>query len=288
MRIFGRKATGLVLLGLIAGIGVLGSSLGQGVEGRAQPGPVLRAGAATSNITPSIGGEIVGGFVPFPSTHIHDELLVRCLVLDNGRTRIAFAVSDNVGISRYVFDAAKRMVNAETGIPVENLLMSANHTHSAVSARGKSYLRLEGELDEYQKFLSRRIADGIRRAVNNLEPARIGWAVGSEASQVFNRRYRMKPGVTSLSPYGEKDEVRMNPGVGNPNVSNRPVRWIPKLPFFRCRRRTAVRLRFWPITHSITSVESATGTFQQTTMGCLHQRSNASWRREIRILPSWR
>jgi neutral ceramidase len=218
MRIFGRKATGLVLLGLIAGIGVLGSSLGQGVEGKAQPGPLLMAGAATSNITPSIGGEIVGGFVPFPSTHIHDELLVRCLVLDNGRMRIAFAVADNVGISRYVFDAAKRMVNAETGIAVENLLMSATHTHSAVSARGKSYLRLEGELDEYQKFLARRIADGILRAVNNLEPARIGWAVGSEASQVFNRRYRMKPGVISLSPYGEKDEVRVNPGVGNPDV----------------------------------------------------------------------
>ncbi|MFN9825657.1 MAG: hypothetical protein ACK58J_16045, partial [Planctomyces sp.] len=40
----------------------------------------LRAGAATSNITPQLGGGIVGGFAPIPSTDIHDELHARCLV----------------------------------------------------------------------------------------------------------------------------------------------------------------------------------------------------------------
>ena len=39
----------------------------------AQP-PVFRAGAATSNITPPLGSDIVGGFAPFPATHVHDEL----------------------------------------------------------------------------------------------------------------------------------------------------------------------------------------------------------------------
>src|SRR4029450_8035965 len=49
----------------------------------------FRAGAATSNITPPIGGNIVGGFSPAPSTHIHDELHARCLVLDDGKTKLA-------------------------------------------------------------------------------------------------------------------------------------------------------------------------------------------------------
>jgi len=43
----------------------------------------FRAGAATSNITPGLGIDIVGGFLPFTATHIHDELHARCLVLDN-------------------------------------------------------------------------------------------------------------------------------------------------------------------------------------------------------------
>ena len=52
-------------------------------------GQSLKAGAATSNITPPIGAEIVGGHLPVPSTHVHDELHVRCLVLDDGQTKLA-------------------------------------------------------------------------------------------------------------------------------------------------------------------------------------------------------
>ena len=33
----------------------------------------FRAGAAKGNITPELGGKIVGGFSPFPSTHVHDD-----------------------------------------------------------------------------------------------------------------------------------------------------------------------------------------------------------------------
>ena len=52
----------------------------------------FRAGAATSNITPDLGGDIVGGFVPVPATHVHDELHARCLVLDDGATKLALVV----------------------------------------------------------------------------------------------------------------------------------------------------------------------------------------------------
>ncbi|HQX53780.1 MAG TPA: hypothetical protein PLR25_27950, partial [Planctomycetaceae bacterium] len=52
------------------------------------------AGAATSDLTPPIGLPIIGGFVPFPSTHVHDELNARCLVLDDGTTKIALVVCD--------------------------------------------------------------------------------------------------------------------------------------------------------------------------------------------------
>jgi neutral ceramidase len=64
-----------------------------------------------------------------------------------------------------------------------------------------------------------RIADGVRRAVNHLQPARIGWGSGREGSLVFNRRYRMKPGTAGADPFGHNtDTVKMNPGIGNPNV----------------------------------------------------------------------
>ena len=67
----------------------------------------LLAGAATSNITPQLGGDIVGGFQPIPATHIHDELHVRCLVLDDGSSRVALVVCDLLGLHRCVSDEAQ-------------------------------------------------------------------------------------------------------------------------------------------------------------------------------------
>jgi len=177
----------------------------------------FRAGAAASNITPMLGGGIVGGWGTPQATHIHDELHARCLALDDGQTRLALAICDSVGIAREVFDEAKQLVNNATGLPLENMLMSATHTHSATSARGRNSLVRES-LSDYQSFLARRIADGVVRAINNLEPARIGWGVGHEPSQLFNRRWHLKPGTPLLNPWGGTDLVKMNPGAGNPDL----------------------------------------------------------------------
>lgn len=189
---------------------------------KAAPGPKgkqLRAGAATSNLTPFIGGAIVGGFNPFPSTHIHDELHARCLVLDNGETRLAIVICDLLGASREVYDEARRLVTEETGLPGANLLMASTHTHSATSAMGTNRFRVNQSLDDYQQFVARRIADGVRRAINNLAPARIGWATGQEPQHVFNRRWFMKPGTVGVNPFGEtNDVVKMNPPRASPNL----------------------------------------------------------------------
>ncbi|MSR32035.1 MAG: hypothetical protein EXR99_11065 [Gemmataceae bacterium] len=184
------------------------SSRAQEGEKKGEKG--FRAGAAASNITPRLGRKIVGNFTQPPATHVHDELQVRCLVLDDGATRLAFAICDSVGIDRSVFDAAKRLVQSETGIPIDNQLMAATHTHSGVSWNGKD----DGD-PEYAGFLSRRIADGIRRAINNLEPAELAIGRAEEAGQVFNRRWFLTPETKLLSPFGEIDKVKMNPGVGN-------------------------------------------------------------------------
>lgn len=176
---------------------------------------VFRAGAATSNITPALGGAIVGGWAPIPSTHIHDELHARCLALDDGTTKLVFVVVDSVGVNREVFDEAKRMAGEATKIPAGNMMMSATHTHSATSARGKNAMVVAGanpSLDDYQSFLARRIADGVRRAVNNLEPARIGWGTGQVPQHVFNRRWLLKDGKTVTSPFGKQEKALMNPG----------------------------------------------------------------------------
>ncbi len=178
---------------------------------------VFKAGAATSNITPQLGDGIVGNFDIPPATYVHDELHARCLVLDDGATRLVFVVVDNVSVAREVFDTAKRRLQELTGIPAAQMLMSSTHTHSATSARGTNamVMRNPGDgspLDDYQAFLARRISDGVQRAIVNLEPARIGWGEGAVPQHVFNRRWVLKDGKTAVNPFGGQDRAVMNPG----------------------------------------------------------------------------
>ena len=174
---------------------------------------VFRAGAATSNITPKLGTSINGNMSDGKATHIHDELHSRAIVLDDGTTKLALVVNDSCLVPREVFDEAKRLASEATGIPTSHMLMSATHTHSAAS----SAAAFQSEADmEYRAFFAVRIADAIRRAHNNLAPARIGWGKGSVPGQVHNRRWHMQPGTVLKNPFGTEDKVKMNPGMKNP------------------------------------------------------------------------
>jgi len=178
----------------------------------------LLAGVATSNITPWLGGGLVGNFgIPPPAKYVHDELHTRCFVLDDGTTRIALVVCDNIYISREVLDDAKRQITEATGLSADRVLISGTHTHSSVSARWKNPLQPEKEFTEYQQFVAHRISDGVRCAINNLRPARVAWGTADLPGQVFCRRWLMKPGTELINPFGEPDHAKMNPG-NSPNL----------------------------------------------------------------------
>ncbi|WZP00208.1 hypothetical protein EP7_001828 [Isosphaeraceae bacterium EP7] len=181
--------------------------------------PTLRAGAATSNITPELGLEIIGGFKGFPATHVHDELHARCLVFDDGKTKLALVVCDLLGLHRSVSVEARRLIQEETGIPPERVLISATHTHSATSALGKGAYTSEQPLDDYQRFVARRVADGVRRALNLARPAQIAFVTAEAPEHLFNRRWFMKEGTMPKNPFGKVDKVRMNPPSGSPDLT---------------------------------------------------------------------
>ncbi len=195
----------------------------------------FRAGAATSNITPPLGEEIIGGFVPFPSTHVHDDLHARCLVLDDGKTKLAIVVCDLLGINPLISEEARKEIAAQAKIPPECVLISATHTHSASSALGRDRPAAVYMLDDYQKFVARRIADGVLRAANELRPAEIAFGTVDVPEHVFNRRWKMRTGTVPENPFGGIDQVKMNPPVGSPNLVEPAGPTDPTVSFFMVR-----------------------------------------------------
>jgi neutral ceramidase len=177
----------------------------------------FRAGAHAMDITPTkFPISVNGGMQDRQAMAAHDRLHARCLVLDDGKTPLAIVVCDSCMIPREVLDEAKRQAAKATGIPVERMLISATHTHTAPTVAGV----FQSDPDkDYQKFLAERIAQGIAKAHANLGPAQLGWGVGKDPTQLFNRRWKMKPGSIAADPFGKlTDTVKMNPGYQNPGL----------------------------------------------------------------------
>src|SRR5688572_10147141 len=152
------------LFAMLASAHIAGAQSGQPAT-NALPPRRFSAGAAASNITPRLGVSINGYFNDRLARHIHDELQARCLVLNDGQTRLAIVVCDSCMIPRKLTDAARALIHQRTGILPENVLISATHTHNGPAC--VSLLQTEADAD-YAKFLVERIADGVQRAVNQV------------------------------------------------------------------------------------------------------------------------
>jgi len=203
----------LLRIGMLVLLGLLAPVLSTSAQ---EPEKVFKAGVAKTNISPWLGLSIVGYMNDRKVAGIHDEIHVRALVLDDGTNTLAFAVVDSCLVPREILDAAKARVPSAAGIPVENMLISATHTHSAPC----TYPGFQSQTDpEYDAFLVRRIADAILQAWQKRVPARIGWGSGSVPDEVFNRRWFMKEGTIGPNPFGKEGEtVRMNPPGASPDM----------------------------------------------------------------------
>jgi len=193
----------------------------EGPAGSSQPKrgatKVFRAGACAIDVAPATFPVLVnGGFLQNRATRINDPVRARCVVLDDGATRLAIVVVDICMMPRELLDRAKELAREKTGIPIGRMLISATHTHSAPAAMGA----LGCPADEnYVALLPGRIAESIECANRNLEPARIGWAVIDDPAHTFCRRWVRRPDKILEDPFGQRNvRANMHPGYQNPDV----------------------------------------------------------------------
>lgn len=177
----------------------------------------LRAGAAVVDISPpKLPALINGNFLEARSETIHDRLYARALVLDDGANRIALAVVDSCMMPRELLDHAKALASQETGIPVDRMLVSATHTHSAPSAMGALGSRPD---PDYVAYLPGRVAEAIVQAAGRLEWARVGWGSVEDPDHTHNRRWIRRPDRLLADPFGNLNvRANMHPGHESPDV----------------------------------------------------------------------
>lgn len=148
----------------------------------------FKAGASYRIITPDPLLPVSGGVgTPNPVTQKQGDLFARVLVLEKGATRTAIVGIDNIGWPSNLGDKSRALIK---GIPPENILIGASHTHSAPDAYG--FLNEKGETLADQKYLDwcvKQIADAVNEAVEKLEPAVLKIAVGEAKGKIAYNYY---------------------------------------------------------------------------------------------------
>lgn len=148
----------------------------------------LRAGAAVRVITPKPLLPVSGGIgTPKPSTEQKGDLYTRVLVLEKGGTRVAIVSVDNLGWPAVLGDRTRRLVK---GIPAENILIGATHTHSGPDAYGFPDEKGKSNADlKYLDWCVNQMADAINEALANLQPATLKIAVGEAKGKIAYNYY---------------------------------------------------------------------------------------------------
>jgi hypothetical protein len=186
------------------------------IEARAEP-KELRAGAWSVDVSPVKFPVIInGGFLANRANGIVDPLNARCIVLDDGDTKLAIVVVDSCMMSRELIDKAKQLAHEQTKIPVDRMLISATHTHTAAACMPALGTPVD---PAYAEFLPGKLAEAIIQADAHLEPAEIGWATIDDPKHTHNRRWIRRPDKMLEDPFGVRSaRAHMHPGYVNPDA----------------------------------------------------------------------
>ena len=152
--------------------------------------PTLEAGVGRADITPPTGYYMMGWVRSDAlSTGQQSRLYARAVVLREGSRKIALVAEDLNGIPGGVMAAAANL-DSDIGFSQTNVLDSASHTHSGpagfynfptyntvfMTINTPTSFNLTGSLDpQLYAFEVHQLALAIRRANDNLGPARAGW-----------------------------------------------------------------------------------------------------------------
>ena len=170
----------------------------------------LQAGAAKVDITPSADAALpMSGYADRKEGFkgIHDHIYTRAIVFGDG-TRVAAVVAwELIGVPDAVWAELSQRIARETGVPAEYLLLCAVHDHSAPAPFGM-YGNDSPKSAAYTKQVEDATVEAIRKAKENLQPAKIGIGTGRAYVNINRREYSPDNGWwLGYNPEGPSDKT---------------------------------------------------------------------------------
>jgi len=139
---------------------------------------------------------------------IHDQIYVRAIVLNDGTSSAAILAWELIGMPAPVWQDLSQRISKELDIPADNLILAAEHVHSAPSVAG-AYEKGSPATIAYTAKLKAAAFEAVRQAKANLQPGRFGFGTGKAYVNINRREYFPKDGWwwIGYNPEGPSDKT---------------------------------------------------------------------------------
>ena len=168
------------------------------VDGQFAATSNLRAGVAKIDITPSpsdVKGMIAEGHRREVMT-VRDPLRAGVLILDDGTTKAAIVTMDVLQAWDALVPLARQKIEAATGVPAANIMITASHNHS-----GPPY----DPLNKWGRELLNKLGAAAKEAASDMRTVSVGYGEDEIGFGINRRKVIDGRAVVRLNPEGPND-----------------------------------------------------------------------------------
>jgi neutral ceramidase len=163
----------------------------------------MRVGTAYRDVTPDKPLALLGQMAVRIAERTRDPITVNAVVFDDGTSRVALVSADVCVLTEELPERMKVASSEATGIPVDDITVSATHTHVAPCTTGQLF----GDVDEdWLDFFVAATAEAVRSAVDSLEEATVFAGSGWLDNMGWNRRGLRSDGACHMYHGSWQDE----------------------------------------------------------------------------------
>jgi hypothetical protein len=155
---------------------------------------MIETGSASTVITNKLGTHIQGAAVGGKAKYVRDDLEAGAFCLKRGNTTVMFVSCDLGGLEPGFTVEARNAMAEKTGLSPRSIIIGGTHT-GGPSVLPTNYQKT---IDlEYLEFLKVKLVDLADRALNSLQPSRLGVS-GGHAKIGYNRRCCLEDGTHNM------------------------------------------------------------------------------------------
>ena len=165
-------------------------------------GADFRAGRAKVVITPPVGAVMGNSYGVSVSTGVSSNLHAKAVVFEVGGEKAAIVGCDLISLHQPIVEKARALIREKTGVAPERVILAATHCHAGPQTHPLLYVLATEDArkisEAYVEKLPGLIAESVRLAEADLQPARLSVARGREDAISFNRRYLRADGTVTM------------------------------------------------------------------------------------------